>query len=118
VVVARDARNLLGLEAEELADPVVLVDHMIAGAQVGERLERPPDPRRGAWLAAEDLRVGQKRDAEVTPDETAPCRGDRVEQVGLPRQLVPLLEEPRLDAAEEVLVAQRLAAVRERDHDP
>src|SRR5581483_4845337 len=41
-VVARDARDLLRLEAEELADAVVLVDDVVAGAQVGERLERAP----------------------------------------------------------------------------
>ena len=37
-VVARDAGDGLRLEAEQLADAVVLVDDVVAGAQVGERL--------------------------------------------------------------------------------
>ena len=39
-VVARDAGDLLRLEAEQLADAVVLVHDVVAGAQVGERLQR------------------------------------------------------------------------------
>src|SRR5207237_5847001 len=39
-VVARDAGDFLRLETEELADAVVLVDDVVARAQVGERLER------------------------------------------------------------------------------
>ena len=39
-VVARDAGHRLRLEAEELADAVVLVDDVIAGPEVGEALER------------------------------------------------------------------------------
>ena len=39
-VVARDAGDRLRLEAEQLADAVVLVDDVVAGAQVGEGLER------------------------------------------------------------------------------
>ena len=52
-VVARDAGDLLRLEAEQLADAVVLVDDVVAGAQVGERLERAAEPgvaARGARL--------------------------------------------------------------------
>jgi hypothetical protein len=74
-VVARDTRDLLRLEAEQLADAVVLVDDVVAGAQVGKRLQRSsthtPLARRPL---AEDLRVGQERQPEVAPDETAPGR--------------------------------------------
>src|SRR5205085_5928867 len=40
-VVARDAGNLLRLEAEELPDAVILVHDVVARPQVGERLQRP-----------------------------------------------------------------------------
>ena len=40
--------DLLRLEAEQLADAVVLVDDVVAGAQVGERLERAAEARVGA----------------------------------------------------------------------
>src|SRR5262249_48189082 len=57
-VVARDARDLLRLEAQKLADAVVLVDDVVARAEVGERLQRACTkatlPRRPP---AEDLRV-------------------------------------------------------------
>ena len=52
-VVARDAGDRLRLEAEQLPDAVVLVDDVVARAQVGERLERAADARgvrRGARL--------------------------------------------------------------------
>ena len=87
-VVARDPGDLLGLEPEQLADPVVFVDDVVAGAQVGERLERAADARRGARFAPEDLRVRQQGDAEVAPDEAAPGRRDRVEQLGIAGKLV------------------------------
>src|SRR5207249_6142689 len=41
-VVARDARDLLRLEAEQLSDAVVLVDDEVAAPQIRERLERAP----------------------------------------------------------------------------
>ena len=62
----------LGLEAEELRDAVVLVDDVVAGAEVGEARERAAGRRGGARrAAAEDLGVGEQRDAEVAPDEAA-----------------------------------------------
>ena len=115
-VVARDARDLLRLEAEQLPDAVVLVDDVVAGAEVGEGLERPADPVLGAArLAPEDLRVRQEREAEVAPDEAAAGRRDRVEELGFGGKLLALLEEACIDTPEQVLVAQRLAAVREGD---
>ena len=45
-VVARDAGDLLRLEAEQLRDPVVLVDDVVARAQVGEARERAARPAR------------------------------------------------------------------------
>ena len=117
-VVARDARDGLRLEAEQLADAVVLVDDVVARAQVGEALQRAPDagvgPRRPL---AEDLRVGEKDEAEVAQDEAAARRGDGEQKRRVRRELVAGLEQFRLDAAEERLRAQRLAPVRERDDD-
>ena len=117
-VVARDARDRLRLEAEELADAVVLVDDVVAGAQVGERLERAAQRARRARRAlAEDLRVGEQDEAEVAPDEAAPRGRDGEDELRLLRERLALLEHARVDAAQQVLRAQRLAAVRERDDD-
>ena len=117
-VVASDARDRLRLEAEQLADTVVFVDDVVAGAQVGERLQRPaahPPGTRGA--SAEDLRVGEQDEREVAPDEAAPRRSDREHEPGLGRQPLPLLEHARLDPPQHVLRPQSLALVRERDDD-
>src|SRR5581483_9269938 len=77
-VVAGDAGDLLRLEAEQLPDPVVLVDDVVAGAQVGERLQGAPKARVCARRAlAEDLRVREEDEPEVAPDEPAPRRRDR-----------------------------------------
>ena len=116
-VVAGDARDFLRLEAEQLADAVVLVDDVIARAKVGERLERAADSGGGARLATEDLGVGEQGDAELAPDEAAARRRDRVEELGFRRQLIAFLEEACFDPAEQVLVPHRLAAVREGDDD-
>ena len=117
-VVARDAGDLLRLEAEQLADAVVLVDDVVAGAEVGERLERAAaDPALARDAAAEDLVVGQQHEPELAPDEAAAGRRDREQDLRLVRDRVARLEHPRLDLAQHVLGAQRLAAVRERDDD-
>ena len=63
-VVARDAGDLLRLEAEQLADPVVLVDDEVAGAQVGERGERAAEPR--------SARGGRLRKTCVSGRSTSP----------------------------------------------
>ena len=71
-VVAGHLGDGLRLEAEQLADPVVLVDDEVARAQVGERLERSAEPVVGARRAlAEDLRVREQDEPEVAPDEAA-----------------------------------------------
>ena len=115
-VVAGDARDLSRLEAEQPADAVVLVDDVVAGAQVGERLQRAAEARvDAARAAAEDLRVGQEHEAELAPDEAAPRRRDREQELGLGGEIA--LEHPRLDLAQQPLGARRLAAVRERDDD-
>ena len=67
--------------------------------------------------AAEDLVVGQQHEPELAPDEAAPRRRDREEELRLLRERVARLEHARLDLAQHVLRAQRLAAVRERDDD-
>ena len=117
-VVARDACDLLRLEAEELPDAVILVDDVVACSQVGERGERPAEtgigPRR---TLPEDLAVGQQHEAELAPDEAAARRGDGEAESGVLRQRLAGLERLRLDLAKQRLLAQRLAAVRERDDD-
>ena len=116
-VVARDARDGLGLEAHQLADAVILVDDEVARAQVGEGLERPAHPGAGTRGAlAKDLRVGQERKPELTPDEAPPDRRDGEEEVGLSRKLA--VEYVRLHTPEQVLRPERVAPVREGDDDP
>ena len=57
-VVARDAGDVLRLEAEETPDAVILVDDVVADAEVGEGLERATETRVDARRTlAEDLRV-------------------------------------------------------------
>ena len=117
-VVTRDLGDLLRLEAEQLPDAVVLVHDVVAGAKVGEGLERATDPLCCARPAAEDLRVGQDCDPELSPHEASTGRRDRIEQLGFLWQLVAGLDEAGLDPAEQVLVPERLAFVSEGDDDP
>ena len=80
-VVARDAGDLLGLEAEEPPDAVILVDDVVAGTQIRERLERPAEPRVGARRPlAEHLGVGKDCEAEIAPDEAAARGADHESQ--------------------------------------
>ena len=118
-VVAGDTRDRLRLEAEQLADAVVLVDDVVAGAQVGEALERSSDPDVGTRRAlAEDLRVREQDEPELAPHEAASRGRDREQQLRLVRQLTAVLHEPGLHTAEEVLGPERLSTVRKRDDDP
>ena len=117
-IVARDAGDGVRLEPEQPADAVVLVHDVVAGAEVGEGLQCPAaEAALARHAAAEDLVVGQEDEAEVAPDEAAPGGRDGEEELGLLRQVLAGLEHARLDAAEEVLGAQRLAAMREGDDD-
>ncbi len=85
-IVARHARDGLRLEPEELADAVVLVDDVVAGAEVGEGLQRPAaEAALARRAAAEDLVVGQEDEAEVAPDEAAPRGRDRRTGAPAPR---------------------------------
>ena len=115
-VVAGDRGDGLRLEAEQLPDPVVFVDDVVAGAEVGEGLERAPDAGVGSRSTlAEDLRVGQQREAEIAPDEASSRGRHGEEQLGLVRERIAGLDDPRLDAAEQVRGPERLAEVREGD---
>src|SRR6185312_5218614 len=58
-----------------------------------------------------------KREPEVAPDEASTGGRDREVERGIDAELVARLEQASLDAAEHVLRAQRLAAMRERDDD-
>ena len=115
-VVARDAGDLPRLEAEQLADAVILVDDVVARPELGERLERAAGGGRATSRpAAEDLRVGEEREAELAPDEPATRRADGEEELGLVGQLLAGLDQARFDAAQEVLGPERLALMREDD---
>jgi hypothetical protein len=105
-VVARDSGDLAGLEAEQLADAVVLVDDVVSGAELGEGLERAPGGcGAAAGAAAEDLRVGEQRKPQIPPDEAAARVGDGEEQLGLVGQLLALVDQSGVDAPQEVLGA-------------
>src|SRR5215213_7353161 len=117
-VVARDVGDRLRLEAEQLADAMVLVDDEVAGAEVGEAVERAPRRRRASTRAlAEDLRVRQQHEPEVAPDEATPRGRNGEQQSRLLGQRVARLEDARLDTPQQSRRAQRLAAVRECDDD-
>ena len=117
-VIARDARDLLRVEAEQLPDAVVLVDDVIADAKLGEARERAPEPRVcPGRLFPEDLRVRQQDEPELPPHEPAPRRSDGEPQLVLARERLTRAEEWRVDLAEERLLAFRLPAVGERDDD-
>src|SRR5205085_818897 len=69
-VVARDARHLLRLEAEQLRDAVILVDDVVAGAQIRERLQgAAADAPLSRRAAPEHLRIRQQNEPEVAPYE-------------------------------------------------
>ena len=117
-VVARDARDLLRLEAEELADAVVLVHDVVADPEVGKARERPAEPPVCARRSLpEDLRVGEQDEAELPPHEAPARRRDREAELGLGAERLAGLEERRLDLAQERGLPLRLAAMRERDDD-
>src|SRR4051794_8732259 len=117
-VVARDSGDLLRLEAEELADAVVLVDDEVADAQLREGLQRPPEARLSARGAlAEDLAVREEDEAELAPDEAAAGRSDGEVEPRVARERGAVLQQRGLELAQQVLRAERLAAVRERDDD-
>ncbi len=114
-VVAGDAGDLLRLEAEQPRDAVVLVDDVVAAAQVGEARERATGRRRRARRAAtEDLRVGEQGELEVAPDEAAPGRRDGEGEAG---RLRARLEQVDGDAPQEASAPLGLAAVGEGDDD-
>ena len=116
-VVACDVRDRLRLEAEQLADAVVLVDDVVARAQVGERLQRPAAHPAGArCAAAEDLRVGSRASAEVAPDEAA-ARGSDGEEQARARRRPPSSRTRASTRRSMFCVRRRFALVRERDDD-
>src|SRR5207237_9855413 len=78
-----------------------------------EGLKRSARWCRSTRSPAEDLRVGQKREPELSPDEAAAGQADGEEQLRLRGELRARLEDAGLDSAEQVLCTQRLAAVRE-----
>src|SRR5262249_33845119 len=63
----------------------------------------------------EDLRVGEKREPELTPDEASARRRDGEEELGVAGQPLAGGEDAGVDPAQHALVAQRVAPVRERD---
>ena len=118
-VVARDARDLLRLEAEQLPDAVVLVDDVVADPQVGEARERPAEARVGPGRSlAEDLRVGEQDETELAPDEAAARRRDGEAELRLGSQRLAGLEQRRVDLAEQRGLPLGLAPMREAHDDP
>ena len=117
-VIACDACDLLGLEAEESPEAVVLVNDVVPRTKVRERLEGTPEPRVCAWRSfSEHLRVGKDCKTEVSPDESATCRADDESKRRVRRQRLGALVHLGVDLAEQALCAKRLATVRERDDD-
>ena len=118
-VVARDARDRLRLEAEQLADAVVLVDDVVAGAQVGERLQRaaahpPARAARGGGRPA-------SREAGRARGRARRSRGARERSRTRARARRAAPPPPRArDASTRrsmFLRPERFALVRERDDD-
>jgi hypothetical protein len=83
-VVARDAGHLLRLEAEQLADAVVLVDHVVADPEVAKLASALPSrlSARGGLLR-KTCCVGQQDETQLAPDEPAARRCDREAQLGV-----------------------------------
>ena len=114
-VVACDPGDLFRLEAEQLADAVVLVDHVVACAQVGKRGERAADPvGRARRPLAEDLRLREEHQSELAPDEAAARGRDREAKCCITRKPI-AFEQLGLDLPQHRLRAQRIALVRKRD---
>src|SRR5215211_306001 len=96
-VIARDARDRLRLEAEQLADAVVFVNDEVAGAEICEALECTPDAGVGpGWPLAENLRVRKQHEGELTQDETTARGRNGEEKRWVLRKVVAGLEQLRL----------------------
>ena len=100
----------------QLRDAVVLVHDVVAGAQVGEALQRAA--RRSASRAAAACgrpacRAAARARARARRSRGAPARPRTAGRSGGS----PGSSRPRLHAAQQRLLPQRLAAVRERDDD-
>jgi hypothetical protein len=102
-VVTRDTGDGLRLEAEQPPDAVVLVDDVIARAQVRERLECSSDARRPRGAAAEDLRFGNERDAQLAPHEALPSRRNGEQENAVVGQARRRLLHPSVSTAQELL---------------
>ncbi len=79
--------------------------------------DAPADPALTWRPSPEDLGVRQEDEPELAPDEPAARGRDGEEQLRLPWQRLARLDDPRLDPAQQVLLAHRLAHVREGDDD-
>src|SRR5262249_35806322 len=74
-IVARDAGDGLRLEPEQPADSMILVHDVVAGTEIGERLQRAPYAGVGARSSLpEDMCGRQQRQAELAPDDPAARR--------------------------------------------
>src|SRR5205807_3608276 len=104
-VVARHAGDLLRLEAQQLADAVILVDDVVTRAQIGERLQRAgTEAAFSRRPLAEDLRVREQDEPELAPDEAAAQRGDGEHELGLARQSFAVIEDARVNTSQQVLL--------------
>src|SRR5262249_55468929 len=117
-IVACDTRNVLRLEAEKPSDAVVLVDDMVADSEIGKRLQGPPEPRvRTRGALSEDLRVGEQRETEVTPNESSARRADDEGHRGLGGYDVEVLRDLRLDLPQQSLSSERFTLMSECHDD-
>ncbi len=113
-VVADDAADLLGVEADEPPDAVVLVNDVVAGTQVGDGRERAADPGRPARAAAaEELRRREHGQAQARRDEPPPELRDAERHAGLVGAFRTGIGQRRLDPAQLEVRAARLAEMRE-----
>ena len=113
-VVADDAAHLLGVEADEPADAVVLMHDVVAGAQVGDGRQGAADAGRAARAAAaEELSRRQDGQPQAGRDEPPPQLADAERDAGLLGPGVPRIGKRGLDPAQLEVRAAGLAEVRE-----
>ena len=115
-VVARDAADGLGLEAEQLADAVVLVHDVVTRAEIGERPQRPRHAGLARRPPAQHLRLRHEGDGEVAPDESSAGGRSGEEERPVSRQWLPRLQQLRIRAPQQALRAQGVATMGERDN--
>ena len=119
-VVAHHARDLLGVEADEAADAVVVVHHVVARPQVAERDQRPPAADAAARRPApEQLRGRDHRQPQPWDDDAVSQAGDgRRRRPASCGTLAAGRRSLDVDPGQRHPHPRRLADVREADQHP